>query len=223
MPSTRMGTAAILRENLTNAKNYLKKRESVVGDAAYIPDVDLKMEVLAKVLNREVPVRAHAHRADDIMTAIRIAEEYNLDLTLEHCTEGHKIADIIARRGYKAAVGPTLSNRSKIELGDRGWHTLVALDDENVPISIITDHPIIPIDYLIVSAAIAVREGLKEEKALQAVTINPARHLGIENRVGSLEVGKDADVVIWTGDPFDFRTKVDMTIIDGKIIYARNK
>lgn len=188
-------------------------------DSSKAPDTDLKMETLVKVLKKEIPVRAHAHRADDIMTAIRISKEFNINLTLEHCTEGHKIADIIVENGYKAAVGPTLSNRSKIELGDKGWHTLVSLDKAGVPVSIITDHPVIPIEYLIVSAAIAVREGLNEETAWKAITINPAKHMGIEDRVGSLEVGKDADIVLWSGNPFDYRTKVLMTIINGRIVY----
>ncbi|OEF99483.1 amidohydrolase [Vulcanibacillus modesticaldus] len=219
MPSTRMGTAAVLRENLTKAKNYMKKMEE--GNDKKSPEVDLQMESLIKVIKREIPLRAHAHRADDIMTAIRIAEEFEIDLTLEHCTEGHIIADIIAEKGYRAAVGPTLSNRSKIELGDRGWHTLVELDKAGVPVSIITDHPVVPIEYISVSAAIAVREGLDEETALKAITINPARHMGVEDKVGSLEVGKDADVVIWSGNPFDFRTKVEVTIINGKVVYQR--
>jgi len=223
MPSTRMGTAAVLRENLIKAQNYLRKLENGEVDSTKVLEVDLKMETLIKVLKREIPVRAHAHRADDIMTAIRIAEEFNLDLTLEHCTEGHLIADIIGAKGYKAAVGPTMSNRSKFELGDKGWHTLVALDQAGVPVSIITDHPVIPIEYINVTAAIAVREGLGEESAWKALTINPASHLGIEERVGSLEVGKDADIVVWSGHPFDFMTKVNMTMIDGNIVYQRNK
>jgi len=221
MPSTRMGTAAVLRENLTKAKNYLKKLEQGKEDPTKLPDIDLKMETLIKVLKKEIPIRAHAHRADDIMTAMRIAQEFDIDLTLEHCTEGHKIADIIAQKGYRAAVGPTMSNRSKIELGDMGWHTLVELDQAGVPVSIITDHPVIPIEYITVTAAIAVREGLDERTAWKAITINPAKHMGIDDRVGSLEVGKDADIVLWSGDPFDYRTKVDMTIINGNIVYNR--
>lgn len=223
LPSTRMGTAAVLRESFTKAKNYLNKLEEGKSDSAKIPEIDLEMETLVKALKREIPVRAHAHRADDIMTAIRIAEEFNLDLTLEHCTEGHKIADIIAAKGYRATVGPTLSNRSKIELGDKGWHTLVELEKANVPVSIITDHPIIPTEYLIVTAAIAVREGLTEQAAWEAITINPAKHLGIDHKVGSLEVGKDADIVVWSGDPFEYKTKVEMTIINGKIVYNRGE
>lgn len=223
MPSTRMGTAAVLRENLTKAKNYLLKLEKGLIDADKLPEKDLKMETLIKVLKKEIPLRAHAHRADDIITAIRIAEEFDVDLTLEHCTEGHKIADIIFNKGYRVTVGPTISSRSKIELGDMGWHTLIELEKANVPFSIITDHPVIPIEYIVLSAAIAIREGLSEKTAWDAITINPAKHLGIEDRVGSLEVGKDADIVVWSGNPFDYLTKIEMTIIDGKIVYDKSK
>lgn len=221
MPSTRMGTAAILRENFTKAKNYLRKLELGKEDSSKLPEKDLKMESLIKVLKKEIPIRAHAHRADDIMSAIRIAEEFDINLTIEHGTEGHKIADILSNKGYPVAVGPTMSSRSKVELEDKGWHTLVELEKANVPISIITDHPVVPINYINVSAALAVREGLSEEAAWRAITINPAKHLGIEDRVGSLEVGKDADVVIWSNDPFDYRTKVEATIINGKIVYNK--
>lgn len=219
MPSTRMGTAAVLRENLVKAQNYLNKIAKGIKDPDKLPDRDIKMETLVRVLKKEIPLRAHAHRADDILTAIRIAEEFDVDLSLEHCTEGHKIIDILSTKKYPAAVGPTFSNRSKIELGERGFHTLVALDKANIPISIITDHPVIPIEGIIISAALAVREGLSEEVAWKAITINPAKQIGVDNRVGSLEVGKDADIVMWSGDPFEYKTKVKMTIINGEIIY----
>ena len=223
MPSTRMGTAAVLRENLTKARNYLKKIERGVIDEDKLPEQDLKMETLLKVLRREIPLRAHAHRADDIITAIRIAVEFDVDLTLEHCTEGHRISDIIYSKGYRVTVGPTLSSRSKIELGEMGWQTLVELEKANVPFSIITDHPVIPIQYITLSAALAVREGLSEQTAWEAITINPARHIGLGDRVGSLTVGKDADLVVWSGNPFEYLTKVEQTIIDGKIVYQREK
>lgn len=223
MPSTRMGTAAVLRDNLTKARNYLKKLERGADDADKLPEQDLKMETLLKVLRREIPLRAHAHRADDIITAIRIAEEFDVDLTLEHCTEGHRISDIIYSKGYRVTVGPTLSSRSKIELGEMGWQTLVELEKANVPFSIITDHPVIPIQYITLSAALAVREGLSEQTAWEAITINPARHIGLGDRVGSLTVGKDADLVVWSGNPFEYLTKIEQTIIDGKIVYQREK
>lgn len=223
MPTSRMGTAAVLRENLTKARNYLQKIEKGALDEDKLPEQDIRMESLLKVLRREIPLRAHAHRADDIVTAIRIAEEFAVDLTLEHCTEGHSIADIIYNKGYRVTVGPTLSSRSKIELGELSWQTLVKLEEAKVPFSIITDHPVIPIQYLALSAALAVREGLKEETAWEAITINPARHIGLEDRVGSLELGKDADLVVWSGNPFEYLTLVEQTVIDGKIVYKREK
>ncbi len=223
MPCSRMGTAAVLRDNLTKARNYLKKIEKGAIDEDKLPEQDLRMETLLKVLRREIPIRAHAHRADDIVTAIRIAEEFDIDLTLEHCTEGHRIADIIHSKGYRVTIGPTLSSRSKIELGEMSWQTLVELEKADVPFSIITDHPVIPIQYLTLSAALAVREGLSEQTAWEAITINPARHIGLEKRVGSLEVGKDADLVVWSGNPFEYLTVIEQTIIDGKIVYQREK
>lgn len=223
MPCSRMGTAAVLRDNLTKARNYLKKIEKGAIDEDKLPEQDLRMETLLKVLRREIPIRAHAHRADDIVTAIRIAEEFDIDLTLEHCTEGHRIADIIYSKGYRVTIGPTLSSRSKIELGEMSWQTLVELEKADVPFSIITDHPVIPIQYLTLSAALAVREGLSEQTAWEAITINPARHIGLEKRVGSLEVGKDADLVVWSGNPFEYLTVIEQTIIDGKIVYQREK
>ncbi|MDR6226190.1 amidohydrolase [Desmospora profundinema] len=221
LPSTRMGIAAVLRENLVKAQNYRNKWEKAPADPEKLPERDLKMEILVKVLKREIPVRAHAHRADDIATALRIAEEFQFELTIEHCTEGHKIPQWISSKGVRVAVGPTMSNRSKIELGDKGWHTLTALADYDVPFSITTDHPVVPIETLITAAAYAVADGLDEELAWEAITLNAAKHLQVEDRVGSLEAGKDADVVIWNGDPLDFRTKVETTIIDGKVVYQR--
>jgi imidazolonepropionase-like amidohydrolase len=221
MPSSRMGTAAVLREAFVKAQNYMRKIEQADGDETKLPDRDLKLEIIVKALKREVQVRAHAHRADDIMTALRMAEEFNLDMTIEHCTEGHKIADILAEKGIRAAVGPTMSNRSKIELGDKGFHTVVELTKAGVPISITTDHPVVPIETLTIAAAVAVREGLNEQQALEAITINAARHMDVEDRIGSIEAGKDADVVLWTGHPFDYKSKVNLTVIDGKIVFER--
>jgi imidazolonepropionase-like amidohydrolase len=220
MPSTRMGIAAILRENLVQAQNYLRKLELAENDPSKAPDRDLKMETLVKVLKREIQIRAHAHRADDIVTAVRIAQEFNLDLTIEHCTEGHKIPEFVKQSGFRVSVGPTMSNRSKIELGDKGWHTLTALAEHGVPFSITTDHPVVPIEYLITAAATAVSEGLEEQLAWEALTINAAKHMKVEDRLGSLEVGKDADVVIWSGDPLHhFSGKVETTIINGNVVY----
>lgn len=220
MPSTRMGVAAILREQFVKAQNYLRKQERAAKDPDSICERDLKMETLVKALKREIPVRAHAHRADDIVTAIRIAKEFDLDLTIEHCTEGHEIAEFIKQSGFRVSVGPTMSSRSKVELRGKGWHTLLSLADHAVPFSITTDHPVIPIDYLITSAALAVGHGLNEDTAWRALTINAAQHLGVSGRVGSLEVGKDADLVLWSQNPLRvYEANVERTIIDGKVVY----
>ncbi|HHY41256.1 MAG TPA: amidohydrolase [Thermoanaerobacterales bacterium] len=219
MPATRMGTAALLRDALVEAQNYKAKREKSLKDPDEIHERDLGMDVLCDVLDKKLPLRAHAHRADDIMTAIRIAKEFDLDIVIEHCTEGHLIADELAELGISAVVGPSLSNRSKVELKNLSFITPGVLAQKGVKVAIMTDHPVIPIQYLPVCAALAVREGMKEEDALAAITINAAEILGISDRVGSLEKGKDADVVIWNGHPLDIKSKPCLVIIDGKIVY----
>ncbi|SDM45846.1 Imidazolonepropionase [Fictibacillus solisalsi] len=213
-PVTRMGIAALFRKEMKAAQHALKKLEK--GEEL---TPDLGIEHLIKVLKKEIPIRAHAHRADDIATILRLATEFGFDLTIEHCTEGHQIASFIAEHHVRVSVGPTLSTRSKIELADKGWHTLKELNAAGVPVSITTDHPVVGIDSLILSAISAVKHGLQQETAWQAITLNAARHLGVEDRVGSLEKGKDADVVIWDGDPFDARSTVETTIINGAIVY----
>ncbi|MDN4075533.1 amidohydrolase [Fictibacillus terranigra] len=214
-PVTRMGIAALFRKEMKRAQDYLRKMEN--GE---VPDADLGAEQLINVLKGGIPVRAHAHRADDIATILRLAKEFKIDVTIEHCTEGHKIASYIADHNVRVSVGPTLSTRSKIELADKGWHTLSALDQSGVPVSITTDHPVVGIDSLILSAISAVKHGLSEPSAWKAITINAAKHLGVDDRVGSLETGKDADVVIWSGDPFDARSTVEKTLINGEIVYG---
>jgi imidazolonepropionase-like amidohydrolase len=218
LPTTRMGIAALFREQFIQAQTYLQKIEN--GKEV---ERDLKLENLAKVLKKEIPLRVHAHRADDIMTVIRLAKEFGFDYTIEHCTEGHHIANYIAESGIRVSVGPTMSTRSKVELADKGWHTLLALRDAGVPFSITTDHPVVGIEHLMTSAILAVKHGLEESLALQAITLNAAKHLGIEDRVGSVEVGKDADIVIWSGDPFDLRQNVEMTIINGHVVFQKDK
>ena len=219
MPATRMATAALLREALVEAQNYKAKREKSLKDPDEIHERDLGMDVLCDVLDKKLPLRAHAHRADDIMTAIRIAKEFDLDIVIEHCTEGHLIADELAELGISAVVGPSLSNRSKVELKNLSFITPGVLAQKGVKVAIMTDHPVIPIQYLPVCAALAVREGMKEEDALAAITINAAEILGISDRVGSLEKGKDADVVIWNGHPLDIKSKPSCVIINGEIVY----
>lgn len=219
-PTTRMATAAILRENLFKAKIYLEKKERAKGDPDKMPDFDIKMEALAMVLKREIPLKAHAHRADDIFTALRIAREFNVDITLEHCTEGHLIADYLAEEGKGALVGPTLSNRSKIELRNLSFETPGILNKKGVKVGIITDAPVIPQQYLPLCAGLAVKSGMDEMEALKAITIYPAEIVGIADRVGSIEAGKDADIVIFDGNPIkDLGCETYATIINGQIVY----
>lgn len=219
MPSTRMGTAALLRETLVKALNYKKKMEKGSKDPDKVVERDLKMEALCDVLDRKLPLRAHAHRADDILTAIRIAREFGVDIVIEHCTEGHLIADELAEAKVPAVVGPSLTSRSKVELKDLSFNTPGILANRGVKVALMTDHPVIPIRYLPVCAALAVKEGMKEEDALKAITINAAEIIGIAGRVGSLEKGKDADVVIWDGHPLDIKSRPSTVVIDGRIAY----
>lgn len=218
MPMTRMATAALLRQALVDAETYLEKLEQGIEDPEKVPERDLGMESLIRVIKREIPLRAHAHRADDIMTAIRIAKEFNVDLVIEHCTEGHKLAEEIAEYGYPAVVGPSLVNRAKVELKDKSFETPHVLTQAGVKVAIITDHPVTPIEQLPLCAALVARAGMDEEEALKAITINPAEILGVDHRLGSLEVGKDADIVIWSEHPFILKSRPETVIINGKVI-----
>ena len=166
-----------------------------------------------------MPLRVHCHRLDDIQTAVRIAEEFNLDFTLEHCTEGHKIASWLAEKKVFAAIGPTMSTKPKIELRNKTWDTPRMLWEKGVHFCIITDHPVVPIEHLSVYASLAVRAGLPAEEALKGVTIYAAEHLGIAGRVGSIEKGKDADIAVWDGEPLDSRSKVVKTFLNGELVY----
>ena len=216
VPTTRMGVAGRLRSKLIDGQNYIQKL------AAGTAERDLGLEHVAKVLRKEIPLRVHAHRADDIATALRIKKEFDIDMTIEHCTEGHKITRFIAEHDVRVSVGPTMSTRSKYELKDKGWHTVVALAQEGIPISLTTDHPVVGIEHLMTSAILAIKNGLPETTALEAITLNAAKHLGVEDRVGSIEEGKDADFVIWNGDPFDLRTTISATYIDGHCVYQQD-
>jgi len=218
-PSTRMGTAAVLRENLIKAKNYVEKQRKSIEGNEKAPEFDMKLDALAKVIRKEIPLKAHAHRADDILTAIRIAKEFGVEISLEHCTEGHLIVDYLKEETLKGIiVGPTLSDRSKFELQNLTFETPAILNSEGLKIALMTDHPVIPLQYLPVCAALAAREGLNEEEALKAITINAAEVLGVDDRVGSIEVNKDADIVIYNGHPFDLRNKVKFVMVNGNIV-----
>jgi imidazolonepropionase-like amidohydrolase len=216
-PMTRMGTAALLRELLFKTRRYLEDKE-----AGKNPGFDMKLEAMIPVVKGELPLKAHAHRADDILTAIRIAREFGIPVTLDHCTDGSVIADELAEEGFPAFVGPTLGGKSKIELRNKSFTTPRDLHNAGVPISIITDAPVIPLQYLPMCAGLAADAGLPYEEAWKAITINPAMQTGIGDRVGSLEVGKDGDVVIWTDDPITtVGAAAYTTIVDGKIVYQR--
>ena len=216
--SARMTTAAKLRQMLFEAKDYMLRKEYAGDDVSKLPKFDMKMEALIPVLKREIPLKAHAHRSDDIMTAIRIAKEFGLRLTLEHCTEGHLIVDELKEANVPVAVGPGLSSPSKLELLNLSWTTPGILASAGIQVSIITDAPVVPQQYLPLCAGEAVKAGMDPFLALQAITINPARHIGVEDRVGSLEEGKDADIVLADGNPLVSDTSIKYVIVDGKIL-----
>ena len=215
-PVTRMATAALLRELLFKSRRYLADKEA--GKDVF----DMKLEAMIPVMKGEIPLKAHAHRADDILTSIRIAKEFGVKLTLDHCTDGSVIADELAKEGYPAFVGPSLGNKSKVELINKSFNTPAVLTEAGVEVSIITDAPVIPLQHLPMCAGLAAEAGLGYEDAWRAITVNPARALGISDRVGSLEAGKDGDVVIWTGDPItSVGAESYVTIVDGKIVYRK--
>lgn len=216
--SSRMTTAALLRETLFKAREYMEKKEAAGEDISKKPAFDIKLEALIPVLKREIPLKAHAHASEDIFTALRIAKEFDLKITLEHVTEGHLIVEELVKEGVPLAVGPSLTSASKFELRNKSWTTPGVLAAAGCQVSIITDSPVIPQEYLPLCAGLAVQAGMEPFAALQAITINPAKHAGIADRVGSLEVGKDADIVITDGCPFEVSTKVKQVLIDGNII-----
>ncbi len=218
LPNTRMGNAALLRQAFVEAENYRDRIEKAKakGETA---ERNLHHEAMLPVLEGKLPLCIHAHRCDDIATAVRIAEEFSVPYTVEHCTEGHLIAPFLAEKKVRAAVGPTLTGKPKMELRNKSWETPVALWKAGVHFCIITDHPVIPIEHLPVCLSLAVKAGLPREVALGAATLYAAEHLGIEDRVGSVEKGKDADLAIWDGDPLDARTSVRFTLIDGETVY----
>ena len=216
--SSRMTTAAILREMLFKAREYLAKKEAAGDDVFKRPAFDMKMEALIPVLKKEIPLKAHAHAMEDILTAVRIAKEFDVKLTLEHVTEGHLIVDELADIDVPLAVGPSLTDASKFELRNKSWTTPGVLAAAGCQVSIITDSPVIPQEYLPLCAGLAVKAGMDPFKALQAITINAAKHAGIEGRVGSLEVGKDADILITDGSPFEVSTTIERVFINGKEI-----
>lgn len=222
MPMTRMGTAALLRELLVKAQNYREEMDAYEADPKNNkkPTYDCKLHAMLPVMRKEIPLKSHAHRADDIFTSLRIAKEFDLNITLDHCTEGHLIADELEKEGKGCLVGPTFGAKSKFELKNKCWDTPKAMVEHGLKTAIITDAPVIPLKYLPLCAGLAINAGLDEQEAWKAVTINPAVITDIADRVGSLEVGKDADVVIYKGNPLtDLQYTTKYTLINGQIVY----
>lgn len=218
-PCTRMAIAAMLREELSEAREYLRKKEK--GDRDF--ETDFEKECWIPVLKKEIPLKAHVHRADDILTAIRIAKEFDLDMTLDHCSEGHLIAEKVAESGFPAILGPDLSSRSKIEVQNMAFKTVGVLNRAGVKTAITTDHPVSLIQSLPLCAGLACKSGLPLEQAYLSITYYPADILGVADRIGSLEPGKDADIAVFTGNPMETFTDTLYTILDGEIIYIRNE
>ena len=218
-PTTRMATAALLRETLFKADEYRNQMENMEHAEPSIKS-DFKLDALLPVLRREIPLKAHAHRADDIFTALRIAKEFGIRITLDHCTEGHLIADDLAEEGVDAIVGPTFGSRSKYELANKTFDTPRILYEAGVKIAIMTDHPVIPCQHLSLCAALAFKAGLPKMEALKAITINAAQILDLDDEIGSLKEGKDADLVIFDGDPMeDIEAHPVCTVINGSVVF----
>ncbi|MBR8701238.1 Imidazolonepropionase [Fusobacterium sp. DD29] len=220
-PTTRMAIASSLRDTLYKAKEYMMKKEAA-GDNIYkLPPFNLSYEALIPVLKREIPLKAHAHKASDIFTAIRIAKEFNVKMTLDHSTDARAVIDELAKEKFDMIVGPSLGHRTKVELVNKSFKTAGELNRAGIKISITTDSPVIPLQHLPICAALAVKEGMDKFEAYKAITINPAEILGIDDKVGSIEVGKDADIVIWSGEPLDIMSSVEYTLINGEIVYKK--
>lgn len=225
-PSTRMATAALMRKALVEAQEYNEKLEKGKADPEKMPERNLGKEILARVIRRELPMKIHAHRADDILTAIRICREFKLRYTLDHCTEGYLITDklkeALGEDCEGIIVGPLLTDRSKIELKNLSFKAPKVLEQAGIEYAMMTDHPVTPEQYLPICTAVAVREGASEEGALKAITINAAKITGIADRVGSIEVGKDADIAVFSGHPFDFRSRCVLTLVNGKVVHEEH-
>lgn len=221
-PATRMGNAAVMRKALLAAKDYMRKKEQA-KEPEKTPDLSLRNEMIARVLTKEIPLRVHCHRADDIITAIRVAREFDIDISLEHCTEGDKVGERVRDSGFPVTMGPSLTDKSKLEVKDIGFAAPVALSKLGVHLAIITDHPVLPIQYLRICAGLCVREGMDENTALLAITRYAAEIAKVSDRVGSLEPGKDADLVVWSKDPFEYDAKAERTFINGEEVDHRRE
>jgi imidazolonepropionase-like amidohydrolase len=218
-PSTRLGNAAVIREYFTKVINYRQKKETAQKEGKPFNDIDLKLEIGEKVLKREISARIHAHRKDDILTAIRLSEEFGFDLVIEHATEAYKIADFIKEKNIPLILGPIFGFRTKLETRDMSYESIKIINEKGILASLMCDHPVIHLEHASIQAATALRYGAKEEDLLKMLTINPAKILGLEDRLGTIEVNKDADLVVWSGHPFDPRSYVEKTLINGKVVY----
>lgn len=217
-PSTRMGVALVIRQAFADAAHYAAQRAHAASTGEPFRR-DLWLETLARVLDGELAWDQHVHRHDDIATAIRLADEFGYRLVINHGTEGHKLADVIAERGIPVIFGPMLTSRSKVELKDRAIANLAALARAGVTVAITTDHPVVPINFLVHQASFAVKDGLPRDVAIEAMTVNPAAMLGLQSRVGALAPGLDADIVLWSGDPLDITSRAEQVYIDGVLVY----
>jgi imidazolonepropionase-like amidohydrolase len=213
-PATRMAIAGMLREELTKAKAYREKKEKNPG-----MESDFRYECWIPVLSGEIPLKAHAHRADDILTAVRIAQEFHLRMTLDHCSEGHLIAEELKIAGFPAIVGPDMASRNKIEVQNMAFKTVGILSRKGILTAVTTDHPVSRIQFLPICAGLAVKAGMPPEEGLRAITINAARICGVDQRVGSLAPGKDADIAIYSGNPMEVFTRTLCTLINGEVVY----
>ena len=218
---SRMSTASKLRIMLERTRDYMARKKAAGEDILKRPPYDPKLEALIPVIEGKLPLKAHVHQANDIYTAIRIAREFGVKLALDHCTDGSLIAEDLAKEGYPVAVGPSLGHATKFELKNKSFATPGVLARAGCQVSIITDSPVIPQEYLPLCAGLAVKSGMDEFEALKAITIHAAKHIGVEHRVGSLEVGKDADFVVASGNPLISDTKIEYVIIDGRITFSR--
>ena len=216
-PVTRMGVAALLRETLAKARHYEEELSLWSADSGKPRPFDFQMEAMLPVIRREIPLKAHAHRADVILTMLRIADEFQIDVTLDHCTDGHLIVEQLVKAHRPVLVGPTLGGKSKYELKNKSFATPGILAKAGLEVCIITDAPVIPLQHLPLAAGLAMREGMEEDAAWRAITINPARVAGIADRVGSLEVGKDADIAIFNGHPLrEIQARAVQVFVNGQ-------
>ncbi len=224
IPSTRMGNAALMREWLQKARDYAdKKAEAEEDEESNGPKFDIKLEALMPVMNGEIPLRIHSHRADDIATAVRVAEEFGLKYTIEHATQAHKIPDFLKEHGVMCAVGPSMYSEGKVEVREIGFETPAVLLEKGVHFCLTNDHPVLHAKYLRTAASIFSSFDVPYDAALKAITLWAAEHIGVDDRVGSLEEGKDGDLVLWSGDPLDARTKAEVTVIDGEVVFEREE